>query len=196
MNEVTVDDPIALFRLWFKEAEEKEPSEANAAALATADGTGAPSVRMVLLKTADERGFVFYTNLESQKGREIGSNPRAALCFHWKSLRRQVRIEGTVALVSDEEADEYFATRPRQAQIGAWASAQSRPLTGTFELERRIAQYATKFGFGKIPRPPFWSGFRVVPTRVEFWREKPFRLHERLVYRRDESGWRTERLYP
>lgn len=196
MNEATAADPIALFRLWFKEAEESEPSEANAAALATADETGAPSVRMVLLKTADERGFVFYTNLESQKSREIEVNPRAALCFHWKSLHRQVRIEGTVTPVSDQEADEYFATRPRQSQIGAWASAQSRPLTGIFELERQIAQYAAKFGFGKVPRPPFWSGFRIMPVRIEFWREKPFRLHERLVYHRHENGWRTERLYP
>lgn len=196
MNEATANDPIVLFHLWFKEAEGSEPSEANAAALATADGAGMPSVRMVLLKEADERGFVFYTNLQSRKGREIEVNSRAALCFHWKSLRRQVRIEGAVTLVSDQEADEYFATRPRQSQIGAWASAQSRPLSGTFELERRIAQYAVKFGFGKVPRPPYWSGFRVAPMRIEFWREKPFRLHERLVYHRDESGWRTERLYP
>ena len=196
MNEGSNADPIALFHAWFKEAEASEPAEANAAALATADARGVPSARMVLLKDADERGFVFYTNLESRKGGELAANPHAALCFHWKSLRRQVRVEGSVERVSDGEADAYFATRPRQSQIGAWASAQSRPLAGIFELERKVAQFAAKFGLGKVPRPAFWSGFRIRPERIEFWRDRPFRLHERLIFARGEEGWRTERLYP
>ncbi|HLI12579.1 MAG TPA: pyridoxamine 5'-phosphate oxidase [Alphaproteobacteria bacterium] len=196
MNDASSENPLALFHLWLKEAEASEPSDPTAMALATADGDGAPSVRMVLLKHADEAGFVFYTNLESRKGGELKANPRAALCFHWKSLRRQVRVEGAVAPVADREADEYFATRQRQSQIGAWASQQSQPLVGLFELERRVAQYAAKFGLGKVPRPPFWSGFRVTPRRIEFWRERPFRLHERLVYHRENASWRTERLYP
>lgn len=196
MNEASTADPVAVFRHWLKEAEASEPSDPTAAALATADASGAPSVRMVLLKDADEQGFVFYTNLGSRKAEELKANPRAALCFHWKTLRRQVRIEGSVSPVADAEADAYFATRPRQAQIGAWASQQSRPLAGMFELERRVAQYAAKFGIGKVPRPAFWSGFRIAPRRIEFWRERPFRLHERLVYHRNAEGWVTERLYP
>lgn len=196
MNEASTADPVAVFRHWLKEAEASEPSDPTAAALATADASGAPSVRMVLLKDADEHGFVFYTNLGSRKAEELKANPRAALCFHWKTLRRQVRIEGSVSPVADAEADAYFATRPRQAQIGAWASQQSRPLAGMFELERRVAQYAAKFGIGKVPRPAFWSGFRIAPRRIEFWRERPFRLHERLVYHRNAEGWVTERLYP
>lgn len=196
MNEGSSEDPVALFRRLFKEAEASEPVDANAVALATADARGVPSVRMVLLKDADERGFVFYTNIESRKGHELAANPRAALCFHWKSLRRQVRVEGPVSRVSDAEADEYFASRHRQSQIGAWASQQSRPLSGAFELERRVAQYAAKFGLGKVPRPPHWSGYRIRAERIEFWRERPFRLHERLVYSRGEDGWRCERLYP
>jgi len=196
MYEGASEDPIAVFRAWFKEAEASEPTEANAVALATADARGVPSVRMVLLKGADEQGFVFYTNIESRKGDELAANPRAALCFHWKSLRRQVRVEGAVERVSDEEADAYFATRHRQSQIGAWASDQSRPLAGLLELERRAAQFAVKFALGKVPRPPHWSGFRIRPERIEFWRERPFRMHERLVYERSQDGWRTERLYP
>jgi len=196
MYEGSREDPIAVFCAWFKEAEASEPADASAVALATADAHGQPSVRMVLLKGADEHGFVFYTNLESRKGGELAANPRAALCFHWKSLRRQVRVEGAVERVSDAEADVYFATRARQSQIGAWASDQSRPLEGILELERRAAQFAAKFALGKVPRPPFWSGFRIRPERIEFWRERPFRLHERLVYERYPGGWRTERLYP
>ncbi len=190
------DDPIARFKGWLEEAERHEPNDPNAMSLATADGDGRPSVRMVLLKGVDGRGFVFYTNLESRKGRDLAVNPYAALGFHWKSLRRQVRVEGPVERVSDAEADAYFASRPRESRIGAWASRQSRPMSGMLELERRVARYAAKFGVGEIPRPPFWSGFRVLPERIEFWRERPFRLHERLVFLREGNIWKTERLFP
>jgi pyridoxamine 5'-phosphate oxidase len=189
-------DPFALFESWFNEAAAREPGDPNAMALATADASGAPFVRMVLLKGVDARGFVFYTNLESRKGVQLRENPRAGLCFHWKSLKRQVRVEGVVESVDPVEADAYFATRPRTSQIGAWASAQSRPLAGRFELERSIARYTAKFGIGAIPRPPHWSGFRILPARIEFWEERPFRLHDRLVYHRAGEGWTTERLYP
>lgn len=194
----TSEDPIALFREWMEMAHAKEPEDANAVALATADRTGLPDVRMVLLKDVDARGFVFYTNLESDKGRELAENAQAALCFHWKSLRRQVRVRGKVFAVSDAEADAYFASRARDSQIGAWASRQSRPLEGRFELEREVAKYAMKFGLGKVPRPPHWSGFRIVPVRIEFWRDRPFRLHDRLVFERETDGaaWRTTRLFP
>jgi pyridoxamine 5'-phosphate oxidase len=190
------DDPLSLFAAWIGEAERGEPNDPEAMALATVDGDGAPSLRMVLLKGFDRRGFVFYTNLESRKGRELAANPRAALLFHWKSLRRQVRIEGSVTPVSDAEADAYFASRPRAHCIGAWASRQSRPMRGRFELEKQVALTAAKFHIGAVPRPPFWSGFRLAPRVIEFWRGSAFRLHERLVYHRAEAGWTTERLFP
>ena len=189
-------DPIQLFNDWLNLAEEREPDLANAMTLATADGSGLPSARMVLLKDADERGFVFYTHTESRKADDIAANPRAVLVFHWKSLRRQVRISGTVEAVSDAEADAYFATRPRGAQIGAWASDQSRVIEGVLALEKRVARYAARFGIGKVPRPPYWSGYRVRPTEIEFWQDKPFRLHERILYDHTADGWRERRLYP
>jgi len=189
-------DPFALFSEWLKEALVKEPNDANAMAIATADPDGLPDVRMVLLKDVDPAGFVFYTNLESAKGRQLAANPQAALLFHWKSLRRQVRVRGTVSPVTPEEADAYFATRARPAQLGAWASDQSRPLADRLGLEKRIAEVGLRFGLGKVPRPPHWSGFRVAPRTIEFWRDRPFRLHERLVFERAGDGWTTHRLYP
>ena len=195
------DDPFDLFAAWFAEAEKSEPNDANAMTLATATAAGVPSARMVLLKGVDgpgsaDRGFVFYTNLESRKGGELQANPHAALCFHWKSLRRQIRIEGGVGPVSDAEADSYYHSRPRGSQIGAWASAQSRPLSGRGELIKAVAKVTARYPIGEIPRPPHWSGFRLVPRRIEFWRDRQFRLHDRLVYAAEGSGWRTERLYP
>jgi pyridoxamine 5'-phosphate oxidase len=189
-------DPFELFREWLSEAVKREPNDANAVAVATADESGMPDVRMVLLKDVDERGFVFYTNLGSAKGRQLTANPQAALLFHWKSLRRQVRVRGTVSRVTDEEADAYFATRARASQIGAWASEQSQPLPDRLALEKRIADVGLRFGLGKVPRPPHWSGFRVAPQVIEFWRDRPFRLHERLVFERAGDGWTTRRLYP
>lgn len=191
-------DPLSVFAAWLAEAEAAEINDPNAVALSTVGGDGMPSCRMVLLKGYDENGFVFYTNYESRKGRQLLDHPKAALLFHWKSLRRQVRIEGEVAPVSDAEADEYFASRAKQSQIGAWASQQSRPLEGRFELEKRVARYAAKYAVGQVPRPPYWSGFRVVPRLIEFWQDGAFRLHDRLVYTREAAGegWSTERLYP
>lgn len=193
MNE---QDPIRRFLDWFEEAKRREPDLPNAMALATASAGGAPSVRMVLLKDVDRRGFVFYTNLESRKAGELDAAGHAALLFHWKSLRRQVRVEGRAERVGDAEADAYFATRDRGAQIGAWASEQSRVMEGRHDLEKRVAKFAARFGLGTVPRPPFWSGYRVVPERIEFWSEGRFRLHEREVFIRSGDTWRTERLYP
>jgi pyridoxamine 5'-phosphate oxidase len=189
-------DPLQLFNDWLTAALQKEPNEANAMALATADESGLPDVRMVLLKEADARGFVFYTNLDSAKGRQLAANPQAALLFHWKSLRRQVRVRGAISKVTPEEADAYWATRARPAQLGAWASAQSQALPDRLALEKRIAEVGLKFGLGKVPRPPHWSGFRVDPQVIEFWRDRPFRLHERLVFTREGEGWTTHRLFP
>ena len=191
-------DPFALFAEWFEEAKAAEINDPNGMALATVDSGGLPDVRMVLLKDFDTRGFTFYTNLESAKGLELSAQPGAALLFHWKSLRRQVRVRGPVEQVSEAEADAYFASRARHSQIGAWASDQSRPAPDRFALEKRVAEYALRFGVAKVPRPPHWSGFRVRPLAIEFWRDRPFRLHERLLFSRaaPDGGWETSRLYP
>lgn len=190
-------DPFALFADWLAEAERSEPNDPNAMTLATVDAAGLPSARMVLLKGLDAHGFTFFTNLGSRKARDLQANTAVALCFHWKSLRRQVRIEGQVEPVSEPEADAYFATRARVSQIGAWASKQSQPLLGRFELEARVAKYAATYPVGPVPRPPHWSGFRVLPRSIEFWEDRPFRLHMRYVFQRTENGaWRVEELYP
>ncbi|MQB43924.1 pyridoxamine 5'-phosphate oxidase [Rhizobium sp. ICMP 5592] len=203
-NELTSGDfteqnePFALFAAWLREAETTEPNDPNAVALATVDKDGLPNVRMVLLKGFDSQGFVFYTNFESQKGQEILSQKKAAMCFHWKSLRRQVRLRGLVEVVSDKEADEYYKTRARGSRIGAWASKQSRPLEGRFALEKAVAEYTARYALGDIPRPPYWSGFRIRPLSIEFWHDRPFRLHDRVEFRREvpEGAWEKVRMYP
>ena len=189
-------DPIALFQEWLQRAIDAGIEEPTAMTLATVAPDGHPDARMLLLKGVDERGFVFYTNLESPKAQALRHDPRVALCFYWMPLDKQVRVRGRAEMVSDEEADAYFATRARLSQIGAWASKQSRSMQGYFELEAEVAKAALRFGMGKVPRPPFWSGFRVVPEQIEFWTEKPFRRHERILYQRTSEGWQTQWLYP
>ena len=192
------NDPLALFRAWMAEAEAAEPVDPEAMALATVDAGGLPDVRMILLKGADEQGFVFYTNCESAKGRELAANPRAALLFYWKSLGRQIRLRGPVEPATDAEADAYFATRHRDSQIGACASQQSRPLASRAALEAEVARLAKDFGDGPVPRPPYWRGYRLIPLEIEFWRSGAFRLHDRIVFRRasPQQAWTKTRLYP
>ncbi|TBW34513.1 pyridoxamine 5'-phosphate oxidase [Siculibacillus lacustris] len=192
------EEPVRLFATWLKDAEAKEINDPNGMALATVDAEGFPDVRMVLLKGFDAAGFVFYTNYESKKGAELLATRKAALLFHWKSLRRQVRVRGPVELVTEAEADAYFATRSRTSRIGAWASRQSRPLESRFALEKAVAEYGLKFGFGEVPRPPHWSGFRVVPRAIEFWHDGAFRLHDRIEFTRaaPDAPWDKVRLYP
>jgi pyridoxamine 5'-phosphate oxidase len=192
------DEPLRLFAVWFAEATHSEPADANAMTLATVDADGLPNARMVLLKGFDENGFVFYTNTDSQKGRELKTAPKAALVFHWKSLSRQVRLRGLVAPVADTEADAYFATRARLAQIGAWASKQSAPLESRMAFEKAVALQMAKHAVGTVPRPPNWSGYRLVPLVIEFWQDRPYRLHDRIEFRRGGPGapWNKTRLYP
>ena len=192
------NEPFALFERWFKEAKDKEPNDPNGMALATADASGFPDVRMVLMKSFEDGGFVFYTNAESAKGTQLGENQRAAVVFHWKTLRRQVRARGLISFVSDAETDAYFKSRDRGARLGAWASAQSRPLEDRLALDKRIAEYALKYGVGEVPRPAYWRGYKLTPLSFEFWRDRPFRLHDRLTFTRDAPGeaWRKARLYP
>jgi len=199
ITEITTgNDPFVLFDEWMAKATASEPNDPTAMALATADASGFPDVRMVLLKEASSDGFVFYTNLESAKGEELAENPKAALCFHWKSLRRQIRVRGKITSVTGAEADTYFASRAKDSQIGAWASRQSRAMDGRFELEKEVAKYAAKYALKKVDRPPHWSGFRLVPQHIEFWRDRPFRLHDRLVFDRvgDTVAWQTHRVFP
>jgi pyridoxamine 5'-phosphate oxidase len=191
-------EPTRLFAAWFEEAKISEPVDPNAMALATVDRHGLPNARMVLLKGFDDRGFVFYTNVESQKGQELSANQKAALVFHWKSLARQVRVRGPVGRVDDADADAYFATRPRLAQIGAWASRQSAPLESRMAFEQAVVRQTAKYALGAVPRPPYWTGLRVTPVVIEFWRERPFRLHERVEFRRGrpDEPWTKTLLYP
>ena len=192
------DEPFALFAAWLKDAVASEPRDPTAMTLATVDANAAPNARMVLLKGVDDRGFVFYMNMDRQKGRELDAHPEAAMVFHWKSLNRQVRVRGSVEHVTDVEADAYFATRPKQAQIGAWASKQSEPLESRLAFEKAVATYAAKYAIGSVPRPPRWSGYRLLPTKIEFWHDRPFRLHDRIEFRREALGgsWKKIRLYP
>ena len=196
MSITNTDNPFTLFQEWFDRAAETEINEPTAVTLSTATKAGRPSARMVLLKHYDERSFVFYTNLESRKGLELTENPFAALLFHWKSLKRQIRIEGRCELIGDDEADAYFASRDRGSQIGAWASDQSRIMPGRFELEKQIAKFTAKFGISTVPRPLHWSGYRLLPDNLEFWDDGKFRLHERIVYTKTENSWVTDRLFP
>jgi pyridoxamine 5'-phosphate oxidase len=190
-------EPFRLFAEWLQEARRSEPNDPEAMAVASVGPDGMPSLRMVLMKEFDAAGFVFYTNYESRKGRELQETPKAALLFHWKTLRRQVRVRGLVEQVTVAEADAYYASRPRGSRIGAWASRQSRPLESRFALEKAVADWTLKFGLGDIPRPPHWSGFRVVPEAIEFWHDRPFRLHDRIEFTRQADGtWTKERLYP
>jgi pyridoxamine 5'-phosphate oxidase len=189
-------DPIALFQSWFQEAIDSGFKEPGAMAVATVDADGFPDARMILLKGVDELGFVFYTNMRSPKAAALLHDPRAALCFYWDKIGKQVRVRGRAGTVSNAEADAYFATRPRLSQISAWASKQSQPMHGYFELEVQVAKTAFQFAVSEVPRPPFWSGFRVVPERIEFWIQKPFRRHQRILYTRTANGWQRQWLYP
>jgi len=192
----SADNPIALFQTWFAEVIESGIEEPSAMTVATVDVDGSPNARMILLKGVDERGFVFYTNLGSAKAQALMHDSRVALCFYWAEIGKQVRVCGRASIVPDEEADTYFATRPRLSQISAWASKQSQPMRGYFELETEVAKSALRFGLREIPRPPFWSGFRVAPERIEFWLQKPFRRHQRILYERTVDGWQKRWLYP
>ncbi len=192
------DDPLALFAAWMADAEAHEPNDPNAMALGTVDASGLPNVRMVLLKGVEDGKFIFYTNLESAKGQELEACPKAALCFHWKSLRRQIRLRGLIEQVGDAEADAYFASRSKGSRIGAWASRQSRTLESRFALEKAVAKFTAKYGLGKVPRPPHWSGFQLNPQEIEFWHDRPFRLHDRIIFSRnsENEAWSKARLYP
>ncbi len=194
----TKDDPFSLFAEWLALAIKTEPNDPNSMALATVDADGMPDLRMVLLKDVDASGLTFYTNTQSAKGKQLTANPKAAICFHWKTIRRQVRFRGNVTPVSDAEADAYFATRARSARIGAHASAQSRPMEGRFALEKQVALKAAQFGVKEVTRPAYWSGYRIVPLQIEFWVNRPFRLHDRLQFKRDaeNTDWKTARLFP